>query len=149
MTQVAVERSIWIAAPREKVWHAITDPKLIQQWFSPTTPWELSALEVGGKLYAVGYESQTCVIEVVDAPRLFRYRWDAQPPDKPLTLVTTFALEAEKGGTRLTFTETGFASLPNDDGSKRARQNNAGWKMALRNLQAYLEGKDLPYPNGL
>jgi hypothetical protein len=47
----AVERSIWIAAPRQRVWSAITDPLQIEMWFSPGTSWKLTALEVGGRLF--------------------------------------------------------------------------------------------------
>jgi uncharacterized protein YndB with AHSA1/START domain len=32
MEQVTVERSIWIAAPRERVWQAVTDPELLVLW---------------------------------------------------------------------------------------------------------------------
>jgi hypothetical protein len=37
MRKMAIERSIWIAAPRERVWQAVTDPAQIVQWFAPCT----------------------------------------------------------------------------------------------------------------
>src|SRR5262249_22152466 len=48
----AVERSIWIHAPRERVWTALTDPVQVEQWFSPGTSWTLTGLQVGGKLFS-------------------------------------------------------------------------------------------------
>ncbi|MBI1880024.1 MAG: SRPBCC domain-containing protein [Chloroflexi bacterium] len=149
MEKLAVERSIWINAPRERVWQAITDPKQIQQWFSPGTPWHLTTLDVGGKLYALGYESQAGIIEVVDSPRQFTYRWETPTPDIPFTLTTTYTLEEENGGTRVTITETGFESLLEDTRQERVDQNGKSWGMALENLKAYLEGRSLPYPEGL
>ena len=68
--KLAVERSIWIAAPRERVWRAITDPKQVEQWFSPGTPWRLSALEVGGRLSVYNPETDSDkYIQVIDAGR--------------------------------------------------------------------------------
>ena len=32
MKQNAIERSIWIAAPRAHVWQAVTDPEQLAQW---------------------------------------------------------------------------------------------------------------------
>src|SRR5690349_19903466 len=49
----SVERIIWIAAPRERVWRAITDPKQIGQWFAPDTVWGGTGLEVGGRVFVV------------------------------------------------------------------------------------------------
>ncbi|HEU5103014.1 MAG TPA: SRPBCC domain-containing protein [Roseiflexaceae bacterium] len=57
MEKLTVERSVWIDASRERVWQAVTDPKQIQQWYSPTTAWELSALEVGRRLFVCDPET--------------------------------------------------------------------------------------------
>ena len=37
MSKIVIERSIWIASPRERVWQAVTDPAQIAQWFAPGT----------------------------------------------------------------------------------------------------------------
>ncbi len=57
-------------------------------------------------------------------------------------------LEEEKGGTRFTVVESGLDSLPDDARQKHIEQNGAGWDMALLNLQAYIDGKSLPTPQG-
>lgn len=147
MSEHVIQRSIWIAAARERVWQAVTDPAQIQQWFSPTIPWKVSALGIGGKIYAEGYESQMGIIEVLDAPRAFGYRWTSA--DEPITTLTTFTLDEENGGTRVTISETMSGDL--SDAAIRARLggNENGWQIALENIQAYLEGKPLPFPNGL
>ena len=38
MEKMSIERSIWIDAPRERVWQAMTEPQQIAQWFLPAMP---------------------------------------------------------------------------------------------------------------
>jgi uncharacterized protein YndB with AHSA1/START domain len=149
MGKLDVHRNIWIKAPINRVWMAITDPAQIQQWFSPTIPWVVTALEVGGKIYAQGYESQTGVIEILDAPREFAYRWTSPSASDPVTTLTTFTLKEENGGTRVTISESMSGALSEEIMQQRIQQNGRGWKMALRNMKAYMEGVALPFPEGL
>jgi uncharacterized protein YndB with AHSA1/START domain len=150
MEQLSVERSIWIAAPRERVWRAITDPLQMQQWFSPGTTWQMSALEVGGKLFApdpeTGAEQHTQVIEQVERPQRFVLRTTPEPPGT--FEVTAYTLQEEDGGPRLTVTNSGYETMPEEGRWNAMEQNAFGWGMMLENVQAYIEGKDLPYPHG-
>lgn len=147
---LAVERSIWIAAPRERVWQAITDPAQIEKWFSPGTLWTLSALEVGGRLFVhdpeTGAERYTQVIELVDPPQRLVMRSVPEPPGTPD--VTVYTLQAEQGGTRLTVTHSGYELAPEEARWSSMEQNSFGFGMMLENVQAYVEGKRLPYPQG-
>ncbi|HYN89499.1 MAG TPA: SRPBCC domain-containing protein [Ardenticatenaceae bacterium] len=146
----AVERSIWIDASRERVWRAIADPKRLQLWFSPATSWELSALEVGGRLYvhdaATDTDMYVQVIEHLDPPHQLVLRTEAEPPDTPY--VTTYTLEEERGGTRLTVTHSGYELVPDESRWSNMEQNAFGFGMMLENVQAHVEGKSLPYPGG-
>jgi uncharacterized protein YndB with AHSA1/START domain len=69
-------------APRELVWRAWTDPKLLKQWFAPK-PYEISEVEmdlrpggifrirmVGPDGFDTGHGNAGCVLEVVDGERL-------------------------------------------------------------------------------
>ena len=69
-------------APRELVWKAWTDPKLLKQWFAPR-PYEISEVEldlqpggifrirmVGPDGFDTGHGNAGCVLEVVDGERL-------------------------------------------------------------------------------
>src|SRR5688572_19975639 len=47
---VTIERSIWIAAPRERVWQAVTDPEQVIQWFVPNLPGALMKRDDNGKV---------------------------------------------------------------------------------------------------
>jgi uncharacterized protein YndB with AHSA1/START domain len=150
LEKIAVERSIWIDAPRERVWRAITDPEQIQSWFSPGTTWQLSALQVGGKLSVhnpdTGTDLYVNVIELVDPPHRLAMRSEPEPPDTPR--VTTWTLEEEKGGTRVTVTEAGYELYTDDTRQQRMDQDSMGFGMLLENLQAHVDGRPLPYPGG-
>jgi uncharacterized protein YndB with AHSA1/START domain len=140
----AVERSIWIAVPRERVWRAVTDPAQMQHWFSPGTTWQMPALEVGGKLFALdpetGAEQYTQLIEQVALRTM---------PDPAGTFqITAYTLREEAGGTRLTVTSFGYETMPEEGRWSAMEQNAFGFGMMLENAKAYIEGNDLPYPYG-
>jgi uncharacterized protein YndB with AHSA1/START domain len=148
--KLAAERSIWINAPRERVWTALTDPAQVEKWFSPGTPWKLSALEVGGRLFVhneeTGTDNYVQVIEVLDPPHQLVWRTEPEPPDT--THVITYRLDEEKGGTRLTLTDIGYELEAEDVRWMNMGQNTFGFGMMLANLKAYVEGGDLPNPGG-
>lgn len=141
MDRIAIERSIWIAAPRERVWQAVTDPKQIAAWFSPGTDFsqngDIISIRVGEEVMDVA------LIEVFDPPRQLTTR---SLPEK--ALATTYTLEEENGGTRFTVTETGYEALSEEARQARLDQDYYGWTMALENLNAYIEGRSLPRPEG-
>ena len=146
----AVERSIWIAAPRERVWSAITDPTQLENWFSPGTSWTLTALEVGGRLFIpdpdTGDETNVQVIQLLDPPEHFVTH--SLPESPGSSEVTAYLLQEERGGTRLTITNSGYELLPDDRRWSAMEQNAFGFGMMLENLRAYLESRDLPTPGG-
>ena len=145
----AVHRTIHIDQPPERVWQAVVDPALIQNWFSPGTPWQRTELAPGGRLFAVGYESMAAVIEAVEAPSTFCFRWDAPAPAPQLTTRSTYRLQADGGGTRLTFTETIEGDLSPEAHEQRVAATEDGYAHAFENLKAWLEGRALPHPEGL
>ena len=144
----AIERSIWLKAPIQRVWQAVTDPAQIQQWYSPGTDWRLSALEVGGRLSALDPETNTDshvqVIEKLDPPHqlVLRSLSEGAEPEH----VITYVLKEENGGTRFTLTDAGYEG--EEAPYSTMEQNAFGFGMMLENLQAYLEGAALPYPWG-
>ena len=148
--KLAVERSIWLAAPRERVWQAITDPRQIQQWFSPGTQWRLSALQIGGRLSVYNPETDgdmyVQVIEVFDPPHQFVTR--SEPESSEPAYVTNWTLEDENGGTRLTLTHSGYELEAEDTRHGNMEQNAFGFGMMMENLRAHIEGATLPYPQG-
>jgi len=114
MTQsndLVLERTL--NAPRDLVWKAWTDPKLLKQWFAPK-PYEISEIEmdlspggifrirmIGPDGFDTGHGNPGCVLEVVDGERLV---WTSalgpqyRPAEMgegcesfPMTAVVTFA----------------------------------------------------------
>lgn len=139
MERLQIERTIWIKAPRERVWRAITDPKELEAWFSPGLPWEISALEVGGTVawHTSETDVEIHIIEVLEPPRRFTIRWEPKPPETGL--VTTFLLEEENEGTRLTVIETGFELVPEEQRRKRMEGSTEGYTTALESLKRHIE----------
>jgi uncharacterized protein YndB with AHSA1/START domain len=103
-----------IDAPREKLFRAWTEPKLVKQWFAPL-PWTTSAAEIdlrpGGASLIVmrdpdgnEFPNPGIYLEVVKNERLvftdaFTRAWE--PSEKPfMTAIVTF--EDEGGKTRYT-----------------------------------------------
>jgi uncharacterized protein YndB with AHSA1/START domain len=146
----SVERSIWIAAPRERVWRAITDLEQLQEWFSPGTKWTGTGLEAGGRFFVVdpasGAEMYGQMIEAVEPP--YRLVTRSIPEPSEAVHVTTWQLEEENGGTRLMLTYSGYELEPAEARANNMEQNAFGFGMMLENLAACIEGQTLPYPQG-
>jgi uncharacterized protein YndB with AHSA1/START domain len=150
MQKISVERSIWINAPRERVWQAITDPAQFERWFAPGTQWQSSGMVVGGTISMrdpqTGEAKYIHVIEVLDAPHRLVMRSQPEPPATPE--ITTYTLDEEDGDTRLTLTYSGYELMSEDVRQRRLLQDEMGFGMMLDNVKAHIEGKPLPYPDG-
>lgn len=142
MEAITIERSIWIDAPRERVWRAISDPAQITQWFSPGT----AILQNGDRISIRMGEAdvEVAIIVVNNPPHQFATR---NLPEMNLT--TTYTLEEENGGTRFTVTETGLESLSPEERQSRLGQDAPAWERVLANLKAYMNGEQLPFPEGV
>jgi uncharacterized protein YndB with AHSA1/START domain len=134
-------RSIWIAAPRERVWQAVIDPVQIAAWFAPGMDFVFNEDRIS--ILMDGAYVEVAQVEVNDPPRQLTTR---SLPD--LLLTTTYTLEEENGGTRFTVTEAGFEALSPEERARRLEQDAGGWDMALQNLDAYINGRPLPRPEG-
>ncbi len=146
MKHVSVERSIWIAAPRERVWLAVTRPEHLERWYATGCPWEIPTLEAGAavRFFNTPTDILLATIDVVDPPHRFSLRWQPEPLHLTTTLVTTFMLEEDDGGTRVIVTEAGYETLPDNIRQARVEQTDAGYDMSLENLKAYLDGRSIP-----
>lgn len=149
MEQVAVERSIWINASRTRAWRAVTEPEHLNQWYATYYHWEIPALQVGTTVRFYNKDDnadhQIARIEVVDPPRKFTLRWEPDPRYPAMTLITTFMLEEENGGTRVTISESGYEALPDDVRQTWFDATAGGYTMSMENLKAYLEGRKVPH----
>lgn len=139
MEKLTVERTIWINAPRERVWKAITTQEGIRQWWGGDE-WEFSGLEIGAEIkFGEPDDFMIAHVDAVDAPRLFRIKWPPQEQYHSIEIFTTYVLEEENGGTRVTVSETGFEALPEDIRQKRFDSTAQGYATVLADLKKYIE----------
>lgn len=124
------------------MWEVITNPEQLTVWFAPGSTWEIPALEVGGsaKFYNTPDDVALHTIEVIERPRHFALSWEEN--GKPM--LTTFTLEEESKGTRVTINESGFEQLPDEIRETRIEQMGKGYAESLESLRAYLEGRGIP-----
>jgi uncharacterized protein YndB with AHSA1/START domain len=142
MEAITIQRSIWIRAKRERVWQAVTDPAQVATWFAPGAVMNQS--EDGKISVRIGeMDIEVAVVEMLDPPRQVTTR---SLPDRLIT--TTYTLEEENGGTRFTVTESGLELLSEAERQTRMSQNGKAWELALENLSAYIDGRELPSPQG-
>jgi uncharacterized protein YndB with AHSA1/START domain len=141
MEAISVERSIWINAPRERVWEAITDAEQIKQWWGGEDHWEISALQVGGTIkFGDPNDLMTATIGVLDPPREFLIHWPPQEQYHSISMSTRYILEEENEGTRVTVSETGYEALPDDIRQKRLDSTAEGYRQVMEGLKAFIEG---------
>jgi uncharacterized protein YndB with AHSA1/START domain len=139
-----VERELILPVPPQRVWDALTRADQLAAWFG--TRATIDALQPGAAIVFSWDHSEgethtnRGVIEVVEPPRRFAFRW--QLTDQPLASTRVeFVLEPHPAGTRLRLTESGFASLPPELRDSCRRGNERGWQRELGDLDAYLSGR--------
>jgi uncharacterized protein YndB with AHSA1/START domain len=151
MEKIGVERSIWVNVPRERAWRAVTEPEHLDRWYATYYRWDIPVLQVGatvkfyGKDEATASDIQVGTIEVVDPPREFTLRWQATPQYPAVSLVTSFLLVEENGGTRVTISESGYENVPEEERQGWLDATAGGYGMSVENLKALLEGRRLPH----
>ncbi len=144
MTGAAVEpRAIVVERemphPPEKVWRALTQAPLIEEWlmkndFEP---------EVGRRFQfratpVPGWSGVTnCEVVEVDPPRRLVYRWgDGSESDSGLRTLMTWTLTPTAGGTLVRMEHSGFR--PEDDGGYQAM--GGGWPRIVAGLERVAGG---------
>lgn len=141
MEALTVERTIWIDAPRERVWEAITNAEQMNQRWE-ADHWEIDALEVGGVVkFGTPDDLLLATIAVLDPPREFTIQWPPQEQYHSIAMSTTYLLAEENGGTRVTVRETGFEALPDAIRQRRYEQTAEGYATVLASLKGWLERK--------
>lgn len=130
---VVVEREF--PHPPEKLWRALTQPHLIEEWlmkndFAPTVGHRFNLRgEWGGVL--------DCEVLTVEPDRTLAYRWDFDNdnPDFSLKSVVTFTLTPTRDGTHLRMEQEGFRPS-----QKQAYGGaHAGWKQFFGKLEQVLD----------
>ena len=134
-----VRRELEIRAPRARVWEALTEPNQLLQWF-PTKRAEIDLRPGGDALLEWDSATAEAVVDVVEPPGRFVFRWRPEGLGRPFTTVSFTLDELEDGAsTRVRLVESGFASLPDQIETQSQKGNDEGWVHELQELKEFLE----------
>jgi uncharacterized protein YndB with AHSA1/START domain len=138
----AVTLEIFIEAPRECVFEALTDPRQAPRWWGRKDEYYLSEFDmdvrVGGKWSTSGKSVRSGDLEIhgefleVDPPRRLMYSWISSWLPKFTKVL--WELETQAKGTVVKLTHTGFAG---DADATKAHSH--GWSLVFIWLRAYVE----------
>ena len=139
MIPSAIEKEILIEAPVEVVWHLITEPDQIRQWFADRAEIELRVGGTGALAFN-GNDSYQLQVEAVEPPRRFAFRWVRRPGlvlRNDNSLLVEFILEPENGSTRLRVVESGFDAIDwsDEEMAKYLEDHADGWQQCLGRLR--------------
>lgn len=129
-----------LPAPLERVWHALTDARMIDRWLMRTEDYQA---KVGTRFIlrdaqVPGFRGYVeCEVLEISPPHRMVWSWLSTDAGVPTRLV--IELEASGEGTRLTLRHTGEA------GEREVRGTNEGW---IRKLAALAETLAAPRANG-
>jgi uncharacterized protein YndB with AHSA1/START domain len=133
---VVLEREV--PHPPEKVWRALTQPQLIEDWlmkndFEPVVGHRFNLRgDWGGVL--------DCEVLAVEPNEMLSYAWDYAHDDAAynLTSVVTFTLTPTSAGTRLRMEQSGFQS----DQKQALGGAKVGWTQFFAKLEQVLARTD-------
>jgi uncharacterized protein YndB with AHSA1/START domain len=133
---VTVEREI--PHPPEKLWRALTQPHLLEEWLMKN---DFKA-EVGHRFHLSGDWGGVldCEVLAIEPNRKLSYSWNFAH-DKPafdLQSVVTFTLTPTSTGTQLRVEQSGFRP----DQKQAYGGARAGWQEFLAKLEQVLERRD-------
>src|SRR5690606_21372446 len=126
---VVVERDI--AHPPEKIWRALTQPHLIEEWlmknqFKPVVDHRFNL--------SADWGTVDCQVQSVEVNRALSYTWDT----KDLKSVVVWTLTPTSGGTLLRMEQSGFRQ----DQQPYYRGATVGWPRFLDELERVLARMD-------
>jgi uncharacterized protein YndB with AHSA1/START domain len=154
----AIEKTILLRAPHDRVWGALTDSPEFGAWFGmklegPFVPGKAmrgsivptqADVEVAKLQKRFEGAPVDLTVETIEPMRLFSFRWHPFAIEKgvdysaePMTLVA-FVLEPVADGVLLTVTESGFDAIPLARRAKAFAANEGGWDMVITLVEKYL-----------
>lgn len=153
-----IEKQVLLEAPRERVWHALSDAERFGAWFGVSFDGPFVAGErLTGTITPTRVDAEVAAIqapyagtpfewfvEEIEPMRRIVFRWHPFGIDKtidyshePMTLIVFELLDAPQG-ILLTVTESGFDKLPPERRAKAFAANESGWAHQMNLIQKYL-----------
>jgi uncharacterized protein YndB with AHSA1/START domain len=131
---VVVEREM--PYPPEKIWRALTQPHLIEEWLMKTD--FKPVLDHRFNLRA-DWGTVDCQVLAIEPNKALSYTWNVSRDDMAaLTSVVTWTLTATSTGTHLRMEQSGFRS----DQPRYYQGAKYGWERFLANLEQVLARPD-------
>lgn len=128
-----------IKAPLGKVWHALTDPAMVERYFFGSelvTDWKVgSPLYFRGEWEGKPYEDKGAVLSFEPERSLsFSYlsSWSGLPDAPENYLRVSYAVRAVEGGTELTIEQTNYDA-------ERAAHSEGNWKQVVDGMRKLVE----------
>jgi uncharacterized protein YndB with AHSA1/START domain len=122
--------------PIDRVWHALTDPGMIERWLMTPNGYEA---KVGARFILGETPGADCrgqvECEVLELSPPNRMVWSWRGAEDPTTTRLVIDLEADERGTRLTLRHTG------ESDERTVRGTTAGWTAKLGALAVLLTTK--------
>jgi uncharacterized protein YndB with AHSA1/START domain len=153
-----IEKKTLLRAPLARVWRAVSDAREFGAWFGVDFDGPFVAGQrLEGRITPTKADPEVAkmqepyagkpfeiVVDRIEAPRLFSFRWHPFAVDpahdysaEPMTLVE-LELEEVPGGTQLTLRESGFDRLPPQRRAKAFEMNADGWAHQAKLIEKYL-----------
>jgi uncharacterized protein YndB with AHSA1/START domain len=141
MTEATAQVSKTIAAPREKVWKALTTPKLMKSFFFGAdieTDWRVGrSISFRGEFKGKTYEDKGEIQTFDPEKQLSFSHWSALSgePDTPEHYhLVMFDLESQGKTTKVTLTQANLTGGVRDSDIKSRKDFEKNWTMVLEGL---------------
>jgi uncharacterized protein YndB with AHSA1/START domain len=138
MPGLVIEREILIEAPAEVVWRTITEPAQMSHWFADRVD---LVVEPGAHGYMeFGDQGGPVVVETVDAPTYFSFRWNYPHGEEPVagnSMLVEFTLTPvgdERTHVRVSESGHELRDWPDAERQRYADEHRDGWVDYLERL---------------
>ena len=131
----SIEREIHVDASPDVVFEVVSQPEHVAEWWTDDASFEVKSGAVGEFVFGDRVDVFVMSVVKVEPPRLFSFRWCyADNKVDENSLLVTFELTPDGGGTRIRLVETGFREM--------------GWELAHLEAayQDHVEGWDIFVP---
>lgn len=153
-----IEKKVFLRAPLERVWHAISDSKQFGSWFGVEFDQSFAAnIRITGKIAPTRVDPEVAktqkpyegyafefFLDRIEPMRRFSFRWhpfavnvNVDYSKEPTTLVT-FELEEVADGTMLTISESGFDRIPLERRATAFARSDEGWTAQAKLIEKFI-----------
>jgi uncharacterized protein YndB with AHSA1/START domain len=137
----SIEREIRIAAAPAVVYEVVSSPEHLREWW----PDDIDLEPVPGATGTVGFrrddgdKAEPITVVQAEPPRRFSFRWGyrGDVATEENSLLVTFELVPDDGGTLLRFAETGYDEAAKPD--EMLQDHTTGWDYFLPRIAPYAD----------